>query len=216
MLKKFLSIVVVMVLFMSNQVQAQFNIGLRAGFNLSNVYGSGNNFDNTKIKPGFQVGIVGEYFLGESVYIQPGISFATQGFITTGTSNTGQEQVNYTRKTSLHYIQVPINIQYKWDLGEVAWLFQGGPYLGYGLGGKVTWKSGSNHGSNDVKFEEGYDAGVEYYDSAIDFGIGIGTGIQFHNFQFGVGYHMGLTSLLKSYDLKNNGLTLTATYMFGK
>lgn len=224
MLKKSIFLLVVAV-FTAGFAQAQFKIGARAGFNLTTITGDKEVVESAKLKPGFQVGVVGDYAFSEAFSIQPGIVFAQQGYKTneTGTS--------YTYKTTLNlnYIQVPINAQYKFDLGSIKLLLQAGPYLGYGIGGKYKyeWSGADESGKGDgkIKFGDG-DENEEtlYIDKAFDFGIGAGVGVQVSNFQVAFGYNLGLTSLNKAKDaegnkkpiVKNGGLQLTLTYLFGK
>jgi len=102
---KKLMITVTLVAFAA-MAHAQFTFGARAGFNLTNMNESGGGISlDTKMKPGFQIGVVGDYAISEAFVIQPGILFATQGaridiFGVKGSIN-------------LNYLQVPINAQYK-------------------------------------------------------------------------------------------------------
>ncbi len=221
MFKKVLVVFAAAVLTMG-YAQAQFTFGARAGFNLTSFGGSDKDFlgSSPKMKPGFQIGVVGEYAFGDAFAIQPGILFATQGAKYKESVNYMGVDVDYETTMNLNYIQIPINLQYKVDLGSTKLLLQAGPYLGYGLGGKEKYKvSGggeSESGDYKIKFGSGDDEDVEYVDNAFDFGLGVGAGLQFGNLQAGVGYNFGFTSLFDEGTLKNNGLAITLTYLFGK
>ncbi|MDR1864638.1 MAG: PorT family protein [Bacteroidales bacterium] len=224
MFKKVVTVAVAAVL-TAGYAQAQFKFGARAGFNLTNVsekYADGekpSGDDKSSFKPGFQIGVVGEYALSDAFAIQPGIVFATQG----ATYKWGEKAKTV---IALNYLQVPINAQYKLDLGGAKLLLQAGPYLGFALSGKYkNWddegkkvepeddelakiKIGSNKDEDDMK--------------AFDFGLGLGAGVQFGNIQAGVGYNLGLVNTAfreegdtKSFS-KNNGLAITLTYLFGE
>jgi hypothetical protein len=197
-------LVLVAVFVTANLAQAQFSLGARAGFNLTNM---SMKFDGEKadpkpdFKPGFQVGVVGEYAFG-SLALQPAILFATQGY--------KMGEGDYKVTTNLNYLQVPINVQYKYGLGGVSLLGQAGPYLGYAFSGKA--KMGDE--SSDIEF------GSEDNEmKAFDFGVGLGLGVEFlSKMQATVGYNIGLANLANADKVttKNNGLAITFTYMFLK
>ncbi|MDR0393560.1 MAG: PorT family protein [Tannerella sp.] len=199
MLRKVLVVIAVAILTVGS-AQAQFKFGVRAGFNLTNL-----SFDqesgslirsDTKFKPGFQIGAVGDYSFGESFAIQPALVFATQGC---AIKDSGETE-------NLYYLQLPINAQYKLDLGKMKLLLQAGPYLGYGLGGKYEGEDITMGGGDDADYK------------ALDFGVGVGAGLQFGNIQAALGYNIGIIDIDPSeyYSAKNSGLALTLTYLFGK
>jgi opacity protein-like surface antigen len=205
-MKKFFLLVVVAVM-TASFAQAQVKFGARAGFNLTNVTEKydGKAVDSDEkgsFKPGFQIGVVADIALADALSLQPGLLFATQGCTYKGED--GDEDL----KINLNYIQIPINVQYKLDLGGNSLLLQAGPYLGYAIGGK--WKAGSE--SEDVKF-----GSKDEEIKAFDFGIGLGVGMQFSNLQVGLGYNLGLANLNNAEKMtsKNNGLAVTVTFLFG-
>ena len=185
----------------ASYAQAQeMTYGVRAGFNLTNMWG-GDGLD-TKMKPGFQIGIVADYDIMEDFAFQMGLLFATQGF------KTEADEDDFSLTTNLNYLQIPMNAQYKLDLGGAKLLLQAGPYLGYGLGGKMTGKVGSKSVSENIKFgDDGF--------NAFDFGLGFGAGLQFNNVQVGLGYNLGLAKFSAD-GFRNNGLAVTLTYLLGK
>jgi hypothetical protein len=201
MLRKILVVVAVAIL-TAGSAQAQFKFGVRAGFNLTNLSfgkelpGSLIRSD-TRFKPGFQMGVVGDYSFGESFAIQPGLVFATQGCAIK----------HYDGTENLYYLQLPVNARYQLDLGQTKLLLQAGPYLGYGLGGE--WEDGE-----DIVMGSGDDADYK----AFDFGVGVGAGLRFGKIQAVLGYNIGLIDIdLSEYrSVKNYGLALTLTYLFGR
>jgi hypothetical protein len=207
MIKKVLIVIAVAIL-TAGSAQAQFKFGARAGFNMTNFSISSNDEVKPKFKPGFQVGVVGDYSVSEAFAIQPGLVFATQG--------TAYKGEGWKETITLNYLQLPINAQYKVDLGAPKLFLQAGPYLGYAMSGKRKWKDGSESGSRKIKIGSGDDAEGK----AFDFGIGVGAGVQFANIQAALGYNIGITNISTSKDkedsMKNNGLFVTLTYLFGK
>ena len=191
-------IALAVVILTAGYAHAQFKFGVRAGFNLTNMY-SDNERAVNNMKPGFQAGVVVDYTIGNFA-IQPGVVFATQG-----TRNDQSE-------TNLYYVQIPVNVMYKFDLGGVKLFPQIGPYLGYGVGGKFKSKN------SDYQFDFSFGNGEDDEYKAFDFGASVGAGIQFRSFQFGVGYSAGLISISNDdlFYISTNGLAFTLTYLFGK
>jgi len=72
---KFLTVLFVAV-FTASYAQAQFKIGARAGLNLTTM---SVDAEGVKMKPGFQIGVAGDYALNDAFSIQPAILFSTQG-----------------------------------------------------------------------------------------------------------------------------------------
>jgi len=220
-MNKFFSVLLLAVL-TAGYAQAQFTFGARAGLNLSNISltydGKNDGEDPYKFKPGIQLGIVGEYAISDNLAIQPGILFSQMGF-----KQEASFMDYYSMKTSctMNYLQIPVNVQYKLDLGGMNLLLQAGPYFGYGLGGKMKWEFTEDGVTekDDEKVEFGNDPEIHFC-KALDFGLGVGAGLQFNNLQIGLGYNFGLANL-SNYDddkfkIKNNGLALTVTFLFGK
>jgi len=212
----------------TSYVSAQLTFGTRAGFNYTNMTYKydGNKQDINKFKSGFQIGVVADYKISEVLSIQPGFLFAQQGY--KSTIFTPNSTVN------LNYLQVPINAQFKFPLGRIDLLIQTGPYLGFAINGKFKYWDENGKKMSDEDYKEltghevpkisfGNDWGKDTMKS-FDFGIGFGAGLQFGNIQAGLGYNIGLRDLTvhKKKDtitqlmsLKNKGLALTITYLFG-
>jgi hypothetical protein len=119
-------------------------IGVTAGVNWFNVNGKNMAGDdlNNRLKLGFTGGLNVELPLGTGVFLQPGIEFKQKG----------AEWANG-NKLTLNYIDVPVNLVLKPSLGNGSVLIGFGPYLGYGLGGKVESPDGTER---DVVFNNDY------------------------------------------------------------
>ena len=247
--------------------QVKFKIGIRAGFNLTGRLIKRNIEDwslpegvKYHYKPGFQIGVVGEYAFNESFALQPGIVFATQGHIYKRSydrsvirdyyQNYGEFEIifnyeyNYKSSVNYNYIQIPINAQYKLDLGRTKLLLQAGPYIGYAISGKFKWEETGVH---VLVFSEyivnGMEPDMDYWKSIynlpdmenkgegetkfgseegnmnpFDYGIGLGVGLEFGAMQVGIGYNLGLADHNNSGEMinKHRGFSLTVIYLFGK
>lgn len=146
--------------------------GIQAGVNFYNINGkdaSGNKLDY-KLKTGFTGGVNAEIPLAPEFYFQPGIIYNSKG----AKLNT----TNGTATYNLNYIDVPLNLVFKPGLATGSVLLGFGPYVGYGIGGKVK---GSGVDA-DVKFKK--TAGAEtntYYFKPLDAGVNLLAGYQFMN-----------------------------------
>jgi len=182
-----------------------FRFGVRAGMNFTNMFG----YDGlSKTLFGVQSGIVTDFSLPKNFSIQPALLYAHQGYRMTG-KYMGQKS---TLRITLHYIQIPINVQYKLKVGsKTSLLFQTGPYFGICFLG-----TGSSDGIT-LKIKMGNSERDEL--KRFDFGLGLGVGVQFYGLQVGIGYNFGLYNLRHQYyseKLRNHGLAITVTYLFGK
>ena len=91
-------------------------------------------------------------------------------------------------------------------------MLQAGPYVGIALSGNTKAKADGKKATEKIEFGSG--SGEM---SRLDFGLGFGAGLQFGNFQVGVGYNLGLANLSNENKIttRNNGLALTVTYLLG-
>ena len=218
----------------TSYVSAQFTFGPRVGFNYTNMRHeyNGNKLDKefrSKLKSGFQIGVVADYALSTEMSIQLGLLYAQQGYKSDYTW-VGESKTITKSITNLNYLQIPINAQIKFPLGGIDLLVQTGPYLGFGINGKYKyWDENGKMSNEDIKKWLGEIPKVSFGNEwekndmkGFDLGIGFGAGLQFGNIQAGLGYNIGIRNLAIQYKrgpdvllLKNNGLALTITYLFG-
>jgi hypothetical protein len=122
------------------------SFGILGGVNFQNLNGkdyAGDKREND-MKVGFHIGVNMQIPVAPEFYFQPGLLLSTKGAIAEGNASK--------TKTSLSYIELPLNLVYKGLLGP-GYVFLGvGPYLGYGIGGKVNVESGSESNDYDIEF----------------------------------------------------------------
>ncbi|HEV7333692.1 MAG TPA: porin family protein [Flavisolibacter sp.] len=121
------------------------SVGIHAGVNMFNINGknaSGTELDN-KLKTGFSAGVNVAVPLGSGFYVQPGVDFTQKG-----------TETESGIKTTLNYIDIPVNFVYKPILGTGNMVLGFGPYLGFGVSGKVKNANGT---TSDVEFKDEYD-----------------------------------------------------------
>jgi hypothetical protein len=106
-------------------------------------------------------------------------------------------------EVKLTYIEIPVNFIYKPILGAGRMLLGFGPYVGFGLGGKVKSNDGKE---TDVEFTKNYDAGVnkpQY--KGIDGGANFLAGYELkNNLSFQINAQLGLTQLTPGIDGEDN------------
>lgn len=196
--------------------------GIKAGASLSNFGGSDvNELNDKNAKFGFIGGITVDLPITENLYILSGLEFVTKGakFESKGDIISASLKLNPT------YLQLPIHIAYKIPVTETTKVVLGvGPYLAYGIGGKVKAEGSitSFNGSSEVDF-----FGDDGYAKRFDLGAGINAGLEFGKLGFSLGYDLGFLNILKkdnnkiseqfddnSPSLRNQAAYLTVGYKF--
>ena len=133
------------------QEKSGLSFGLRAGVNFQNINGKNENGDNlsNKLVPRFHIGANVELPVATDFYLQPGLLFSTKGA-------KAEEMVGgqmMTEKINLSYLEVPVNFLYKPVLGKGKLLLGFGPYIAFGLGGKVKSEGLGQSSNTTVKFK---------------------------------------------------------------
>lgn len=215
------------------QSQAQVEVGVRAGLNLSNVAGKdadGNKaYKDSKLNPGFHAGLTFDIPVADEFYVQPGALFSTKGY----KYDFSRSDTRYESKTTPYYIEVPVNFLYKPTLGEGKLLLGAGPYVAYGLGGK--WKaegSGSligtdvyTSGDGNLEFVNDFEDrsnNKQVYGKPFDFGANLLAGYEFSNkFSAQLNGQLGLANLRPNTNgdkpestFKNVGFGVSVGYKF--
>ncbi len=86
-------------------------------------------------KAGFLAGVLAEIPLGEKLAFRPELNFIQKGS-TTGISN-AIFGIDPQQKITLNYIELPLNVVYKLNVGSGNFFFGLGPALAFGISGKV-------------------------------------------------------------------------------
>ena len=221
-------------------LNAQVRPGIKAGYNISGVMAdvlfehpdrpnAASQPENFKMRSGFQLGMIADWTISNTLALQPGVRFAMQGF-SDEYRDGGATGANELRKFSLYYLQFPVNVQYKLNLIEEAnLLFQAGPYVGYGLFARQSRiRRGASVELSDEqkKVSFGSDPTRTSEDlQRMDYGIGAGVGIEFFRFQFMVNYDFGLNKAhlkkdrapgIYNVDIRNHNISATFAVIFGR
>lgn len=185
--------------------KAQISFGPELGVNLTNVKAKilGGSLNGTT-KAGLKLGIIADVPLGSNLYLQPGLLFANKG-----------AKFEDDSKISINYLEVPVNLLYKFTLKSGDHIFFGaGPYFAYAAGGKATsygYTTKLAIGTSDIDNVKPF-----------DFGVGLNAGYQFDmGLFFRAQYQLGLVNVdptTNQYNsassVKNNGFSITAGWLF--
>ncbi len=171
-------------------------IGLKAGLNITNVSG---DLDETQGRIAYQVGGVVESGLTDNLFINFGLIYSLKGF--------KYEFFGSTTTENYHYLEVPINLAYKFDLKVVKLIIEGGPYVGFMPVANLK----SDGEVIDIQLGDEPDEV-----SPIDYGIGIGIGLAVHKFQFMLTNQFGIRDIdnADNFVVRNRVATLSAAYYF--
>ena len=222
-------------------INAQVRPGVKVGYNLNGVMANylgeqspealkitAGDPGNFRMKSGFQGGLIADCPINDAFAIQPGARFTMQGFsdrYRSGATN-GPE---VTRNFSLYYVQVPVYVQYRWNVyEETNVLFQAGPYAAFGLFGRQAIHSAkTSFGSGDDKYKKiTFGNGTSYdVQKVFDYGVSAGVGIEFYRFQLVAAYDFGINQSpfkkdAKSgkyhVDMRNHNFSITLAVIFGR
>lgn len=160
-----------------------FNIGIRAGLNIPNISLSTTYNNQTTEMPftsitGFNFGVLAEFPLSENFAFQPGILYSIKG---------GKETIDGTEfKLTLNYLHIPLNLLYKFKMGNLKPFVLAGGYIAYAISGKITRIFATQESTQDVVFGTNKDM------LALEGGICLGAGVELSKFRFFFNYDLGL------------------------
>ena len=158
--------------------------GLRAGVNFQNINGKDASDDKLQndLLTGFHAGVNAEIPVGTGTYIQPGVLYTQKGAKLEDSDN----------KIKLSYIDIPVNLIYKPVLGTGNMVLGFGPYVGFGIGGKVE----VGNTETDVEFTDSR-SDLEFHKfKRMDAGANFLAGYEFANkLSFQLNAQLGLVDI---------------------
>jgi hypothetical protein len=166
--------------FISSDVQAQINGGIKGGLNVSNMYVD--EVDDENARFGFNLGFYGQVLSSDVFALQPELLFSTKG----SKIEYGGNLFDQTIKYNLSYLDIPILAVFK--LGESAEIHIG-PYVGYLLGASITHEGDLGNAVDEIDRD---------HLKPFDYGLAGGFGLNFGNVQVGARYNYGLAKLADS------------------
>jgi hypothetical protein len=203
------------------QKPAGITFGIRAGVNFQNFNGKDSQGDKLKndMIVGFNAGVNVELPIAPEFVLQPGLLFSIKGTKNTQGSTTG--------KLTADYIELPVNFIFKPVLGNGRLLLGIGPYIAYGIAGKVKLSDSGTDVEKKIKFEnkltESQLLDDEYYLRPFDAGANLLAGYELNaGISFQLNVQLGLLKTNPGYDgdsgdkqsVKNTGFGISAGYRF--
>ncbi|HDR68204.1 MAG TPA: PorT family protein [Bacteroidaceae bacterium] len=172
------------------------SFAIQAGANFQNLNGKdagGDKLENS-IAPGFHAGVNVIVPVAPDFYFQPGLQFSRKG----AKNTSGLSDIKY----NISYVELPLNLLYRGQLGNGYVLLGFGPYVGYAV--KAVEVVGDVDADMDLK---AFDAGAGVYA-----GYETGMGIYFQlNTQYGL---LNLSTKDDDSLWRNVGFGLSLGYRF--
>lgn len=190
---------IILMAFIAVPAKSQLKFGVKGGLNISSVHLNSDILKADNVT-GFQIGpmiettipLIGVGLDAAILYSQKGMDVKSE----TGTST----------NVKTDYIDVPVNLKWKFGLPIIKGYLAAGPYIGFRVGGDKFWEiPGSVVGQVKAK----------NFSAGLNFGAGVEL---ISHLQVGINYGLGLTDnySAEKYDLnaKNRGWSVTAAILF--
>lgn len=192
-------VLIILMAFIAVPAKSQLKFGVKGGLNISSVHMNSDILKADNVT-GFQIGpmiettipLIGIGVDAAILYSQKGVDVKSE----TGTS----------MNVKTDYIDVPVNLKWKFGLPIIKGYLAAGPYIGFRVGGDKFWEiPGSVVGQVKAK--------------NFSAGLNLGAGVELiSHLQVGINYGLGLTDnySAEKYDLnaKNRGWSVTAAILF--
>lgn len=182
---------------------AQLRTAIAGGANISSVPGNSSpQWDTLDYKyssrTGFHIGIVAEthLFNSNSLYFQTGMTYINKGRkFSTQFDSTTSGVTKVTGSQFVNYMEMPLNIVFKKDLGKKSrFIIGAGPYVSFLFSGRestsVYFDNGSVQASENTSLKVPRSQG-KYKN--VDFGVNALAGFEFGHFFLTANYSKGLS-----------------------
>ena len=181
-----------------------FRFGVTAGMNVPNITNS-----ESDCRIGFNIGVRGEYNFTNNLYVNGAFLFTQKG----NEYETTISGVTVKGKTNPGYLEIPLALGYRFDLGNHVYLFgETGPYFAFGVCGKLKLDVDSNIGGVSEKVDFFGDDGAQTFDG----GWGLRLGVEASGFQVHLGYEYGFSKIWDTNGdgCHNSNFSVNVAYMF--
>ena len=169
--------------------------GVKAGGNVSSM---GGDIKKTEYVFKYQVGVTADLAFTDNWYLITGLELQTKG---TKSKPHGTPNVKYNPM----YLQIPVHAAYKMDVADNTRLvFEAGPYVAYGISGKMKGGGTKVNVFGDNKFKR------------FDMGAGAAVGVEISKFVVKTGYDFGILDVsdMKGVKARNHNGYVTVGYHF--
>lgn len=209
-------------------MQAQVRFGAQAGINAASVTakftsGSTTTTEKYDTKIGLTLGVVAEVPIATSLVFRPELNFIQKGGKFSESQTIFGTTISTESKITNNYLELPLNLAYKFEAGSGNVFIGAGPSIGFGLSGKAKNKSTSGSTTNEETVNIKFDGKENANDNdghlkALDFGVNFLAGYQIgQNVFIKASYTLGLSNISPEANssYKNKGFGFTIGYMFG-
>lgn len=192
------------ILLISTSATAQTVIGLRHGVAASTLSDKGNLYNDNNVTLSYTAGVFATFPLNKSLAIQPEINYVRKG----RSNETSVLGTTTNTDFLLHYMQVPVLLQYRNDQllnksGSVFYI-NGGPYAAFVLNTQ-TRVTKNNEGGILLPVNSSNNT-----DWGATLGIGFQTPIRQKDVRFDLRYDMGLSEVAQQpTEYRTKALSLT-------
>lgn len=197
------------------------SFGVKAGVNFSNMVAKDNDrtySDNYNNSIGYHLGVTVESPITDLVSVESGLFYTTKGYNTTATATILGVTTKTDFRYDVNYIEIPVLAKVNYDVGGAVIFATAGPYLGYGLNGKL--KSDITIGSTTTTSTVDLEWGDTDDDDSkrVDYGLSVGAGVKVNSVVVGVNYGMGLANLApvsdNGYRVNNRVIGISVGFAF--
>lgn len=194
-MKKFIVLVLLMAL-AAMPMNAKIKFGVKGGLNISSVHFNKDIIDSDNVT-GFQIGPMVETTLPlVGLGVDAAVLYSQKGW-----KLKASDDISTDLKSN--YLDIPVNLKWKFGLPAVKGYLAAGPYIGFRLGG------------DDILD----DLLGQVKEKTFAAGLNFGAGVELISLlQVGVNYGLGLTDnySISKYDVssKNRGWSITAAILF--
>lgn len=180
MKKLFLTLSLVAITIMGMAQEREYNFFVKAGINVSDI---SNEIDYTE-KVGIKLGAGFDFYFNQHMGMQTGLFISSKGAKLEGNT------------MNAVYLECPIKATARFKMSKlVNVVFNGGPYLAYGVGGKTKLEDGP--------FEEETSTFGKDRLNRLDAGLEFGIATEIKCFVIGIDTQFGLTKMNTPAKMKN-------------
>ena len=190
-------VLVILMVFIAVPAKSQLKFGVKGGLNISSVHMNSDILKADNVT-GFQIGpmiettipLMGIGLDAAILYSQKGVDMKTEGTVTSTSMKTD-------------YLDIPVNLKWKFGIPLVKAYLSAGPYVGFRVGG------------DKIRNVLGEQIKAKNFSAGLNFGVGAEL---ISHLQVGINYGLGLTDNYSSdkFDMKakNRGWSITAAVLF--
>lgn len=197
--------------------------GIKGGLNLSTVLIKNDDetlSDDFKMNPGFHIGATAEFPSDKAISFETGLFVTTKGYRINQDEMSGPETFKVEGKMNLLYLDLPLTVKAKFDVGGVKLFGVFGPYIGMGLSGKskftLTFNGETESGEETINW--GSDENEDIF-KRLDYGLTMGAGVEINSILIGANYGLGLANISNysgdGYRVNHRVIGISVGYKFG-